>query len=98
MDRRQFFQYSFAGIAVTTGGSCATAKRHKVTSKETISSVLSTADGTGLIVVTGRFHYIFNMPSPMLAALKGPFHPYVRAKFSRFYVDMWGATHGTVIL
>jgi hypothetical protein len=97
MDRRKYLQASLGWIAGMAITSCATGK-HTRNEKEIVSGVLITADGTQLVVMTSRFHYIFNIPAPLLAALKGPFHPYVQATFSRFYVDINGTTSGTVSL
>ncbi len=90
--------YLNCSIAVTSGASHATEKHTKGKTKEIISSVLTTADETQLVVMTSRFHYIFTIPATLLAAIKGPFHPYVQATFSEFHVDMPGATSGTVSL
>jgi hypothetical protein len=98
MDRRQYLQYSISWIAITAAASCATTEHTKTKSKEIVSSVLITADGTRLVVMTSHFHYIFEIPAPLLAALKGSFHPYVQATFSEFHVDIPGATSGTVSL
>lgn len=65
---------------------------------EAISSVLITAEETQLVVMTSRYHYIFNIPATLLAAIKEPFHPYVQATFSEFHVEIPGATSGTVSL
>lgn len=70
----------------------------KRASKETVSSVLISADGARLVVMTSHFHYIFEIPAPVLAALKGSFHSYVRAEFSVFHVDMYGNASGSVSL
>jgi hypothetical protein len=70
----------------------------KPESKETVSSVLTNVDESQLVVMTDHFHYIFDLPAPLLAALKGSFHPYVQAAFSKFHVDIPGATSGTVTL
>jgi ankyrin repeat protein len=67
-------------------------------SKEIITSVLTTADGRQLVVMTSHFHYVFEPPAPLLAALKGSFHPYVHATFSAFHADIVGTTSGTVTL
>lgn len=67
-------------------------------SKELITSVLSTADGRHLVVMTSHFHYVFEPPAPLLAALQGSFHPYVHATFSAFHADIVGTTNGTVTL
>jgi hypothetical protein len=83
--------------AITTAASSATAK-HTRTSKEMVSSVLITADEKQLVVMTSRYHYIFEMPPPVLATLKGSFHPYVSATFSELHVDMPGTASGTVSL
>jgi hypothetical protein len=51
-----------------------------------------------LVVMTSHFHYVFELPGPLLAALKGSFHPYVHATFSAFHVDIPGTASGTVSL
>ena len=85
--------------AVQTTKTAATTTAHgRIKSKEVVSSVLIAADGTRLVIVTAQFHYIFEMPAPLLAALKQPFHAYVQAKFSEFHVEIPGATTGTVSL
>jgi len=71
---------------------------HKKKVKETISSVLITTDEKRLVAMTSRYHYVFDIPPPLLAAIKGSFHPYVRAEFSEFHVDMVGTASGTVSL
>jgi hypothetical protein len=98
MDRRQFLQSLLTGIAAVAGESCATGNHRKPNSKEVISSVLTTTDESTLVVITDRYHYIFTVPSPLVAALKGSFHPYVQAQFLNFYVDVGGGTRGTVVL
>jgi hypothetical protein len=83
---------------MAAASSCASEKHTKVKLKEVVSSVLVTADGTQLVVMTSRFHYIFNVPAPLLAALKDSFHPYVQATFSDFHVEITQGTSGTVSL
>lgn len=85
--------------AVRSANTSRTSAAHtKKTSKETVSSVLISTDGARLVVMTSHFHYIFEIPAPVLAALKGSFHPYVRAEFSVFRVDMYGNASGSVSL
>jgi hypothetical protein len=98
MDRRQFLRSSLIGIAAFASESCVTGTHRKPNSKEIISSVLTTSDGSKLVVITDRFHYVFNAPAPLVAALKGSFHPYVQARFVEFHVDVVGGAGGTVIL
>jgi ankyrin repeat protein len=83
---------------ITGAASHATEKHTRGISKEIITSVLTTADGRQLVVMTSHFHYIFELPVPLLAAIKGSFHPYVHATFSKFHVDMPGTSSGTVSL
>src|ERR1700704_4295043 len=96
MDRRHFLQYSMSWFAIFPAASRATDNHKKV--KETISSVLITTDEKRLVAMTSRYHYVFDIPPPLLAAIKGLFHPYVRAEFSEFHVDMVGTAKGTVSL
>lgn len=98
MDRRQYLRYAIGWFAIASTVSCTSERRARVKSKESISSVLVTADGSQLVVMTARFHYIFNIPPPLLAALKGSFHPYVQATFSDFHVEVTQGTSGTVTL
>jgi len=98
MNRRQFLRSSLTGIAVVAGESCASGDHRKPNSKEMVSSVLTTTDASTLVVITDRYHYIFTVPSPIVLALKGTFHPYVQAQFLNFHVDSGGGTRGTVIL
>jgi hypothetical protein len=96
MDRRHFLQYSMSWFAIFPAASRATDNHKKV--KETISSVLITTDEKRLVAMTSRYHYVFDIPPPLLAAIKGSFHPYVQAEFSEFHVDMVGTARGTVSL
>ncbi len=99
MNRRHCLRYPFGLFAImATAPSWASENHSKGKLKEIVSSVLVTDDGTQLVVMTPRFHYIFNIPAPLLAALKGSFHPYIQATFSDFHVEITQGTSGTVSL
>jgi hypothetical protein len=67
-------------------------------SKESISAVLISSDDKKLVVVTGKFHYVFDAPSTLVQTVKGPLHPFVQCAFSQFHVDIDGKTSGTISL
>ena len=89
---------STVATAAPAAQSTKTTVHGKSKSKEIISSVLITVDDTKVVAMTSHFHYIFDIPPTVLAALKAQFHPYVRATFSKFHVELFGITTGTVAL
>ena len=100
MNRRDFFTYSFGLTAMVGIAFCADYHkvRRDIISTEVVSSVLISADQTKIVVMTRQYHYIFDVPTPVVQALKAPFHTYVQATFSTFHVDAAGKTIGTVSL
>lgn len=95
MNRRGFIQHGLGWLAVTDGVA------HGATPdiyKETISSVLITQDSKKLVVMSGKYHYIFNASPALVSTLKGNFHPYVTATFSDFQVSSSGHVVGTLRL
>ena len=66
------------------------------TSTEVVSSVLISADEKELVVMTPQFHYIFDVPTPLVQSIKGQLHPFIQASFSQFHVDINGKTSGTI--
>jgi hypothetical protein len=99
MNKRDFVRHSLGCLTVAGLSSCG---YHKVrmgadtTSKEYVSSALLSADEKKLVVMTVQHHYIFDIPSPVVRALKGTIHPYVRATFSQFHVDINGKTTSSI--
>lgn len=100
VNRRSFAQHSLGWFAISGVSSCATQYKVPVetTYKEVVSSVLMSADEKTLVVMTDHFHYIFDIPAPLVQALKGTFHPYVKATFSTFRVDARGKMSGAISL
>lgn len=100
MNRRNFVGHSLGWLALASASSCATQYKVPIETsyKEVISSVLISVDEKTLVVMTDHFHYIFDVPSPLVQALKGNFHPYVQATFSAFRVDARGKMSGTISL
>jgi hypothetical protein len=92
---------TIAGILSSVGAvsGCVTTslfKPHEY--EERISSILITADGKKLIVITKKYHYIFDAPTIVVNTIKSTFHSYVRADFSHFRVDSSGKIKGDVKL
>jgi hypothetical protein len=94
LHRRSFLGASFALLA---GGlaSCVTTPKNYT---EQVSSVLVSADGKKLVVVTPKFHYIFEGSPVLLQTLKADFHPLVRADVGTVHVSSNGKTSADITL
>jgi hypothetical protein len=86
---------TLAGLALTSVSSCTTTPT-QTSSMERVSSVLISADEKKIVVMTRQYHYIFDVPSPLVQALKGTMHQYDQATFSQFHVYNNGKTRGAV--
>lgn len=100
MNRRDFVQHSLGWLAILDISSCA--QYHPVsaytTSIEIVSGLLISEDGKTLVVVTNRFHFIFDVPSPVVQAIMGTFHRYVQASFSKINFENRDSVSGTISL
>ncbi|MEL0169435.1 MAG: hypothetical protein VW877_15030 [Pseudomonadaceae bacterium] len=63
--------------------------------QESIDQVLVSADGQWLVVMTGRYHYVFPMPEVLGRTLGADFQPAVQASFASFKVKSLGRVSGT---
>jgi hypothetical protein len=95
MNRRGFAHHSLRCVALAIVSSCTTTPT-QTSSMELVSSVLISADERTIVVMTRQFHYIFNVPFPLIQALKGTVHQYDEATFSMFHVYNNGKTRGAV--
>jgi Na+/H+ antiporter NhaA len=78
---------------------CLTKKLHENHSyQENISSVLTSSDSKKLVVITNKFHYIFEGSVVLIQTLKSSIHPKIVAIIDTFYVDNNDDTSGTITL
>jgi hypothetical protein len=98
MNRREFSKWMFALLSIASISACTFPVVRNSIYMETVSSVLISADGTKLVVITNRFHYIFNIQPTFAQAIKGNFHEFLQATFSDFHVDPNGKITGHVTL
>lgn len=98
MNRREFSKHIVALLTIAGISDCVFSAIDTQTYKEEVSSVLISADGKKLVVMTNAFHYVFNTPSTIVKALKGKFHEYLQASFSNFHVAASGKIAGNVML
>jgi len=97
MNRREFIGHSALSLTFAGVSSCVTSDEWR-TYHESVSSVLISSDDSKLVVMTPRYHYIFDATPSVIRTLKGTFHPYVKATFGGFRVFKTGSTLGTVTL
>ncbi len=53
---------------------------------ETVSSLLISSDDKNIVVITEKYHYIFDAPPEMLAALKSPFHSSIEGSLDTLFI------------
>jgi hypothetical protein len=90
------FTGAAAGIGALTGCPFGGLTNHNPHSVESVSSVLISADGKNLVVITPEYHYIFENADFILTILRSSFHKYVSADFSLFQVSSFGAVDGEI--
>lgn len=98
MNRREFSKGIFALLSLASISACTIPVVRESIYIETVSSVLISADGTKLVVITNGYHYIFNIQPTFAQAIKGKFHKFLQATFSDFHVDPNGKITGHVTL
>ena len=97
MNRRRLVAHAALWLSGIGVSSCVTSDEWR-TYNESVSSVLISSDNSKLVVMTPRYHYIFDATPSLIGTLKGAFHPYVKATFGGFRVFRSGRTLGTVTL
>ncbi len=65
---------------------------------EEISSILVSADRKNIIVVSHKYHYIFDAPSIIIDTLDSTHASKVTVQFSKFHVDIENTVVGSVTL
>lgn len=66
--------------------------------KESISSILITQDRKNLVVISEKYHYVFDMPYSLPEILNASFRTKITATFDAFRVDKNGKTSGRFYL
>lgn len=90
MQRRRILRLAL-GLAVGSMLGCATdryrpEKGHRVSTLD-ISSVLISADGKQLVVLTDTRHFVFSAPAKLVAALRSKFHPRLTGDFGVVVIE-----------
>lgn len=98
MDRRKFTEGIVSVLVMVYTSGCNVPVVPEQTYREVVSSILISADGKKLVVVTSRFHYIFDTSPAMIKALQGKYHEFLSAKFSGFHVSRNGKINGSISL
>lgn len=65
---------------------------------ERVSSILVSADGKKLVVISPKYHYIFDLPSQLWNSLQPGIHPHLAAEFNQFHIDKSGRARGSLRL
>lgn len=89
--RRALVLAAIPAIALLSG--CVTANMHREQSEqytEDVSSILISKDDRNIVVMTDRYHYIFDAPPALVAILKSPLHKAVRGSLSTLRIDASG--------
>lgn len=91
MNRRHFIIGSFSSAVLLTTTGCLTKKYYEsydasLKYDDTVISFLITEDGSKLVVLSEKFHYIFDTNPQLKRILLGSFRPMVTAYFDNFYV------------
>jgi outer membrane lipoprotein-sorting protein len=68
------------------------------TYKETVSSVLISADGKKLVFLGPEYHYIFDAPEHFAALMDSPLHAKMRAQFNQFDAGEDGSVTGNITI
>jgi hypothetical protein len=99
MDRRQILAIGIASSSMQLSG-CVTSRLHETTSyTERIGGVFVSSDRKSIVILGEKYHYIFDAPSQVLAALDPILHPEIRkAEFSSFNVNSNNEIYGSVNL
>lgn len=99
MNRRQLLTTSVCGIASTLSG-CFTSRLHQdPTYLETVEGIFISNDKKTVAVIGKKYHYIFDAPPQLLAALSPSLHPAIaHAGFDSFKVDSQNKIKGTLNL
>lgn len=89
------------GALTGMGGlsACSNKKNNFITSSlfenqryvESVSSLLISSDDKNIVVITEKYHYVFDAPPEMVAALKAPFHPSIEGSLGTLVVKGSGA-------
>ena len=93
--RREFLELSLGWLVA---GAAQAASRTELSYTEQVSSVLMSADNKKLVVMTPKFHYIFDAPPQLVQTLKADFHSHVQASMGVFTVSSKGHTRGQINL
>lgn len=65
---------------------------------ENISSILISQDKKKIVVISEKFHYIFDAPATLIKTLESPIHSKIAASFDSFKVTKDNAITGTITL
>ena len=60
--------------------------------RETVSSLLISSDEKNIVVMTEKYHYVFDAPPELVAALKAPFHAAITGYLGTLHVKGSGAS------
>jgi hypothetical protein len=93
MNRRNFIKGTFSSIVFVSTAGCLTPKFNEsrfVTGKylDTVISFLITEDGSKLVVLGEKYHYIFDVSPSLKNVLLGPIRSELRAYFEIFHVTL----------
>ena len=102
MDRAEFLKGAACSLALLSVDGCFTPKlyeSHDTKYEETALSYLVTEDGSRLVVLGKRYHYIFNDITPSLRHILGsPLRKAVAADLTNFYVKRDNGVTGNYLI
>lgn len=98
MKRRTLISH-LAALAVIPMTGCSTQRILGTESyTETVSSILISEDARYLVIISPRFHYVFEMSTSLKDVILGEIHPYVYASPKTFKVDRHNTITGSLVL
>ena len=105
MKRRRFILAAAAAPLLAAGCTATTDSLKETihendyrTYTENVDSVLISADGSKLVFLGAKYHYVFAAPAHLTALLDSPLHEKVKASMSQFNVDEDGNVSGNIVV
>jgi hypothetical protein len=89
---------SFVLVAAMLGTGCTISMFSNYSYNENISSILISQDKKKIVVISEKFHYIFDAPPTLINTLESPIHSKITASFDSFKVTKDNAITGTIQL
>lgn len=99
MDRRKFIKSTMASFVFLTFSGCATEQLFKpVEYTEKVNSLMASADKKTLVILTEKFHYIFDSQENLLAIIGSALHSKINGEIGHFKIDSNNTATGGVKL